>query len=89
MQEDCSLCQFYTARTRNFKSKWNRWKCFNCPFCLGYDGPLQFTMSPNNPDAMPSIQVTSQVVETEKKEDIEKPPDPAGKEITSLKIFFC
>lgn len=31
---------------------------------------------------MPSIQVTSQVVETEKKEDIEKPPDPAGKRIT-------
>ncbi|GFT56902.1 tubby protein homolog [Nephila pilipes] len=36
---------------------------------LCYDGPLQYTMSPNNPDAMPAIQVTSLV--SKKKENDE------------------
>lgn len=42
-------------------------------------------MSPNNPDAMPTIQVTSQVVQAEEKEDAEKSPDPAGK---SLFLYY-
>ncbi|GIX83479.1 protein king tubby 1 [Caerostris extrusa] len=43
---------------------------------LCYDGPLQYTMSPNNPDAMPSIQVNSQLSKTSGNEEKEASPKP-------------
>ncbi|XP_035225841.1 protein king tubby 1-like isoform X2 [Stegodyphus dumicola] len=43
---------------------------------LCYDGPLQYTMSPNNPDAMPAIQVTSQIIQSNAPETEELSPNP-------------
>ncbi|KAF8791308.1 protein king tubby 1-like isoform X3 [Argiope bruennichi] len=43
---------------------------------LCYDGPLQYTMSGNNPDAMPAIQVTSQVSKTNGNDEKEDSPKP-------------
>ncbi|GFR07772.1 tubby-related protein 3 [Trichonephila clavata] len=50
---------------------------------LCYDGPLQYTMSLNNPDAMPAIQVTSQVSKANGNDE-EASPRPEG----SIDSFF-
>lgn len=53
---------------------------------LGYDGPLQYTMSPNNPDAMPTIEVKSQVSKLNGNEENEASPHPEGK--NDIHIFI-
>ncbi|XP_042898876.1 protein king tubby 1 isoform X2 [Parasteatoda tepidariorum] len=43
---------------------------------LCYDGPMQYTMSPSNPDAMPAIQVSSQVAQSNTNDEKESAPKP-------------